>query len=198
MIVIIDNYDSFTYNLVQYYRQLKEEVKVYRNDETTIEEIASLKPTLIVLSPGPGTPRDSGISFSVIEYFHRIIPIFGVCLGMQIIVEFFGGNIVTANRPMHGMTSTIYHKGVGVFHNLPPSFNVTRYHSLVAKKSDMPNKLLITAETEDQTVMGVKHQFLPVEGVQFHPEAILTEYGYDVIENSLRMVAQANYRKEVF
>ncbi|SHM94042.1 anthranilate synthase component II [Gracilibacillus kekensis] len=198
MIVIIDNYDSFTYNLVQYYRQMREDVVVFRNDSTSIDEIASLNPTLLVLSPGPGTPTDSGISFRALKHFHNTIPVFGVCLGMQIIIEFFGGKIIRANKPMHGMTSTIHHENVGVFHNLPSFFNVTRYHSLVAKKNSMPNTLLITAQTEDQTVMAVKHQFLPIEGVQFHPEAILTEYGYELLENSLHLIGKSdNYRREV-
>ncbi|MFC4404878.1 anthranilate synthase component II [Gracilibacillus xinjiangensis] len=197
MIVVIDNYDSFTYNLVQYYRQMEEEVIVYRNDSTTIEQIASVKPTLLVLSPGPGSPADSGISFAVLEHFHKITPIFGVCLGMQIIIEFFGGNVFPSNQPMHGMTSRIHHKNIGIFNGLPPMFNVTRYHSLIAGKSNLPKDLLVSAQTNDQTIMAVKHQHLPVEGVQFHPEAILTEYGYELIRNSLRMIKQVDYQKDV-
>ncbi|WP_058306797.1 anthranilate synthase component II [Gracilibacillus massiliensis] len=199
MIVIIDNYDSFTYNLVQYYRQMREDVVVFRNDKTSINEIAAINPTLLVLSPGPGSPADSGISFKALEHFHKVIPVFGVCLGMQIIIEFFGGEIVPASKPMHGMTSTIHHKNDGIFHNLPASFKVTRYHSLAANKNSMPNDLLITALTEEnQTVMAVKHQLLPIEGVQFHPEAILTEYGYELVKNSLKMRDQTvNYRREV-
>ncbi|GAE92823.1 anthranilate synthase [Gracilibacillus boraciitolerans JCM 21714] len=197
MIVIIDNFDSFTYNLVQYYRQMNEDVITFRNDATTIEEIESLNPSLLVLSPGPGTPINSGISFSVLTYFHNKIPIFGVCLGMQIIVEFFGGEIIKAKRPMHGMTSAIHHQNLGVFHSLPSSFQVTRYHSLVANMKTMPDELIVSAQTKDKTVMAVKHTFLPIEGVQFHPEAILTEYGYNIIGNSLRMIDHTAYRREV-
>src|SRR5699024_7381983 len=145
MIVIIDNYDSFTYNLVQYYRQMREDVVVYRNDSTSIAEIASVKPSLLVLSPGPGSPADSGISLEVLKHFHKKIPIFGVCLGMQIIVDFFGGNIMEANEPMHGMTSQIHHNNIGLFSNLPSTFTVTRYHSLVANKNTLPKELFITA-----------------------------------------------------
>ncbi|SER79356.1 para-aminobenzoate synthetase component 2 [Gracilibacillus ureilyticus] len=188
MIVIIDNYDSFTYNLVQYYRQMREDVTVYRNDSTTIEEIASLNPSLLVLSPGPGSPANSGISLKVLEHFHDRIPIFGVCLGMQIIVEYFGGNVVKSHEPVHGMTSLIHHKRTGVFHNLPSSFRVTRYHSLITDKYTFPQELSVTAVTDDDTIMAVKHQKYPIEGVQFHPEAILTEYGYELVANSLRMI----------
>ncbi|WP_208588997.1 anthranilate synthase component II [Gracilibacillus suaedae] len=197
MIVIIDNYDSFTYNLVQYYRQMRENVVVYRNDATTIEEIASMQPSLLVLSPGPGAPADSGISPDILEHFHQLIPIFGVCLGMQVIVEFFGGSITPAHKPMHGMTSTIHHKNIGVFNGLPRSFDVARYHSLIANNNTMPNEILVTAQSEDQTVMAVQHQQLPIEGVQFHPEAILTDYGYEIVKNSLRLIQPTTYRKDV-
>ncbi|WP_163536531.1 aminodeoxychorismate/anthranilate synthase component II [Gracilibacillus sp. YIM 98692] len=185
MIVIIDNYDSFTYNLVQYYRQLSEGVVVFRHDQTTIKEIENKQPTLIVLSPGPGTPNDSGICLDVMKHFYQKTPIFGVCLGMQVIIQFFGGRIKKANQPMHGKTSLIQHTDQGVFHDLPNPLSVARYHSLVADRPSFPfEELHITAETKNGEVMGVKHAQLNVEGIQFHPEAILTDYGFHMIKNS--------------
>ncbi|KAB8131756.1 aminodeoxychorismate/anthranilate synthase component II [Gracilibacillus oryzae] len=193
MILIIDNYDSFTYNLVQYYRELSKEVVVYRNDQISIAQIKSLDPELIVLSPGPGTPKDSGICLPILKNLYTDTPIFGVCLGMQIIVEFFGGSIVSSGQPMHGINSSISHNQTGVFQNLPSPLSVTRYHSLAADKCSFPDDLLITAETNDQLIMAVKHTNLAIEGVQFHPEAILTEHGFEIVQNSLLL----NKPKEV-
>lgn len=195
MIVIIDNYDSFTYNLVQYYKQIHTDVIVFRNDAITVAQLKDLHPTLIVLSPGPGSPTDSGICKEILQTFYQDTPIFGVCLGMQIIVEFFDGKIVPSANPVHGMTSMITHTNHGVFNGLPQSFNVTRYHSLIADKNSL-SKLDISAHTEDDLIMAVKHPTYPIEGVQFHPEAILTEYGFELIKNSLSLQLHPIIRKE--
>lgn len=190
MLLMIDNYDSFTYNLVQYLGELGEDVQVYRNDQITPDQIAELAPARIVLSPGPCTPSEAGVSLEVVEHFAGKMPIFGVCLGHQSIGQAFGGRIIHAREVMHGKTSAIYHHGQGVFAGLPNPFTVVRYHSLVIEKATAPDCLDITAWTQTpdgamDEIMGVRHQTLPVEGVQFHPESILTEHGHALLRNFL-------------
>jgi anthranilate synthase component 2 len=185
MLLMIDNYDSFTYNLVQYFGELGEEVMVFRNDEITSDEVERLKPERIVISPGPCTPNEAGISVSLIEHYSDRVPILGVCLGHQSIGQAFGGKIIHARQLMHGKTSPVFHKGTGVFRDLPNPFTATRYHSLVIERESLPEGLEITAWTEDGEIMGVRHKTLPVEGLQFHPESILTEYGHRLLENFL-------------
>jgi anthranilate synthase component 2 len=192
MLLMIDNYDSFTYNIVQYLGELKANVKVVRNDEISANDIASLKPDRIVISPGPCSPSEAGISLETIKQFAGKIPILGVCLGHQSIGQAFGGDVVRAGKVMHGKTSLIYHNGKGVFRNLPSPFRATRYHSLVVKKETLPECLEITAWTqhEDGTmdeIMGLRHKTLQIEGVQFHPESILTEHGHQLLQNFLDM-----------
>ena len=186
MLLMIDNYDSFTYNLVQYLGELGEEVSVFRNDEITLEQIEALHPSRIVISPGPCTPDQAGISVPLIRRFAGKLPILGVCLGHQSIGQAFGGKIVHAAQLMHGKTSDIRHKDAGVFHGLPNPLTATRYHSLVIEKKSLPACLEVTAWTDDGEIMGVRHRDLPVEGVQFHPESILTEKGHDLLANFLR------------
>ena len=186
MLLMIDNYDSFTYNLVQYLGELGEEVRVFRNDEITLEQIEALHPSRIVISPGPCTPNEAGISVPLIRRFAGQLPILGVCLGHQSIGQAFGGKIVHATQLMHGKTSDIRHKHAGVFHGLPNPLTATRYHSLVIEKKSLPACLEVTAWTDDGEIMGVRHRELPVEGVQFHPESILTEKGHDLLANFLR------------
>ncbi len=187
MLLMLDNYDSFTYNLVQYFGELGEDVRVYRNDEIDLEAIAALKPDRIVVSPGPCTPNEAGISVPLIKHFAGKVPILGVCLGHQSIGQAFGGKIVHAKQLMHGKTSMIQHKGIGVFRGLPNPFRATRYHSLVIERASLPDCLEITAWTEDGEIMGVRHKTLAVEGVQFHPESILTEHGHALLKNFLDM-----------
>lgn len=183
MILMIDNYDSFTYNLVQYLGEMGQQLKVFRNDKITIEEIEALKPDRIVISPGPCTPLEAGISVPTIKHFAGKVPILGVCLGHQSIGQAFGGEIVRASRLMHGKTSMIYHDGEGIFKGLPNPFEATRYHSLVIRRETMPDCLQITAETDMREVMGVRHKEYPIEGVQFHPESILTQEGKKLLAN---------------
>jgi anthranilate synthase component II len=185
MLLMIDNYDSFTYNLVQYFGELGETVKVVRNDEATVDEIAALAPARIVISPGPCTPTQAGISLELIERLKGRIPILGVCLGHQAIGQAFGGRVIHAKTLMHGKVSRIHHEGRGVFSGLPAPFNATRYHSLAIERSSCPAELEITAWNEDGEIMGVRHRSLPVEGVQFHPESILTEHGHALLRNFL-------------
>ncbi len=190
MLVMIDNYDSFTYNLVQYFGELGAEVQVYRNDQITVEELAALNPERIVISPGPCTPNEAGISLAAIEYFAGKVPLLGVCLGHQSIGQAFGGKIVHARQIMHGKISLIHHKDVGVFKGLDNPVEATRYHSLVIEKESLPDCLEITAWTETpeggfDEIMGVRHKTLAVEGVQFHPESILTRQGHDMLKNFL-------------
>lgn len=190
MILMIDNYDSFTYNLVQYLGELKADVKVVRNDEITIAEIAAMKPEKIVISPGPCTPNEAGVSVDTIKTFAGKIPLLGVCLGHQSIGQAFGGNVIRAPFVMHGKTSSVYHNNKGVFSGLKNPFQATRYHSLVIEKETIPECLEITAWTQNEDgsmaeIMGVKHKTLAVEGVQFHPESILTEHGHDMLRNFL-------------
>ena len=188
MILMIDNYDSFTYNLVQYLGELGAEVKTVRNDAITTKEIRTLDPLGIVISPGPCTPDDAGISLDVVSELGSLFPILGVCLGHQCIGQVFGGQVVRADKVMHGKTSMMHHRGEGVFAGLPQPFEATRYHSLVLKKDTMPECLEVTAWTEQpggevEEIMGVRHNTLPVEGVQFHPESILTRCGHDLLQN---------------
>jgi anthranilate synthase component 2 len=185
MIVVIDNYDSFTYNLVQYLGELGAELAVYRNDQVTIDELEALDPSHIVISPGPGTPKDGGVSNAVIREFHRRVPILGVCLGHQCIAHVFGGEVSRAPRLMHGKTSTIYHTGQGIFDNLSKTFTATRYHSLIVQEP-LPDVLKLTAFTIEGEVMGISHRNVPTFGVQFHPESILTAEGKRLLWNFLR------------
>lgn len=185
MLLMIDNYDSFTYNLVQYLGELGEDIRVFRNNRIKVEEIGKLNPELIVISPGPCTPKEAGISVEVVRHFTGKIPILGVCLGHQSIGAAYGGEIVGAGRLMHGKTSTIHHDGRTVFQGLPNPFEATRYHSLVIKRETVPDCLEISAWTEDGEIMGVRHKEYIVEGVQFHPESILTTVGKDLLKNFL-------------
>ena len=190
MILMIDNYDSFTYNIVQYLLELGAEVEVRRNDEITIAEIEAMAPEKIVISPGPCTPNESGISLETVDHFAGKIPILGICLGHQSIGQSFGGTIVRAGSVMHGKTSAIHHNGEGVFAGLKQPFEATRYHSLVVDKATLPSTLEVTAWTEKDgevdEIMGLRHRELGIEGVQFHPESILTEHGYDLLNNFLK------------
>ncbi len=190
MLLMIDNYDSFTYNLVQYFGELGEDVRVVRNDELTVDAIAALGPARIVISPGPCTPNEAGVSLQLIERLAGRIPILGVCLGHQSIGQAFGGEVVRAKRIMHGKTSMIRHRGLGVFGGLPDPFEATRYHSLVVARESLPDCLEVTAWTESDDgsfdeIMGLRHKTLAVEGVQFHPESILTQHGHDLLRNFL-------------
>ena len=190
MLVMIDNYDSFTFNIVQYFAQLGMDVRVFRNDEVTLEAIQALKPTHLVISPGPCSPNEAGISMDAIRYFAGKLPILGVCLGHQSIGQVFGGKIILAKQVMHGKTSLIYHTGEGVFANLPNPYTATRYHSLVIDQASCPSVLKITAWTQNDKgdrdeIMAVKHLHFPIEGVQFHPESILTEHGHALLKNFL-------------
>ncbi|MGB4811697.1 MAG: aminodeoxychorismate/anthranilate synthase component II [Methylophilaceae bacterium] len=186
MLLMIDNYDSFTYNLVQYFGELGQDVQVYRNDEISLDKIHELNPEKIVISPGPCTPNEAGISLALIHAFAGKIPLLGVCLGHQSIGQAFGGKIIKAKTLMHGKTSLIYHKSIGVFKGLPNPYTATRYHSLVIERETIPDCLEITAWTDDGEIMGVKHKTLAVEGVQFHPESILTEHGHALLDNFLK------------
>lgn len=187
MILIIDNYDSFTYNLVQYLGELGEELQVYRNDQINIPQIEKLHPKRIVISPGPGTPKDAGISEAVIRHFAGKVPILGVCLGHQAIGEVFGGQVVRASRIMHGKTSDIHHDGKTIFQGLPNPFKATRYHSLIVEKKSLPKDFEISAWTKEGEIMGLRHKHLKVEGVQFHPESILTSSGKQLLANFLSL-----------
>lgn len=186
MILVIDNYDSFTYNLVQYLAELGEDLEVFRNDKITIDKIKALKPKHIVISPGPGRPKDAGISKEVIKRFSGKIPILGVCLGHQCIGEVFGGKVVGAKRLMHGKTSLIYHNKKTIFKKIKSPFSATRYHSLIVEKKSLPKCLDIIAWTKENEIMGLKHKTLPVWGVQFHPESILTAEGKNILKNFIR------------
>ena len=186
MLLMIDNYDSFTYNLVQYLGELGEDVRVHRNDQITLAQIEALKPDHIVISPGPCTPNEAGVSVETIQKFGGRFPILGVCLGHQSIGQAYGGKIVRAGQLMHGKTSMIQHANKGVFAGLPAPFEATRYHSLVIERASLPEVLEITAWTDDGEIMGVRHKTLPVEGVQFHPESILTQHGHDLLANFLK------------
>jgi anthranilate synthase component 2 len=189
MLLMIDNYDSFTYNIVQYFGELGEDVRVYRNDEITIEQIEALDPDRICISPGPKAPAQAGISVQVLKHFAGKKPILGVCLGHQAIGEAFGGNVIRAREVMHGKTSPIAHTGVGVFKDLPSPFTVIRYHSLAIERASLPACLEVTAWTDDGEIMGVRHKQFDIEGVQFHPESILSEHGHAILKNFLERSA---------
>ncbi len=185
MILVIDNYDSFTYNLVQYLEGFGKEVKVFRNDQITLEKIEELSPLCIVISPGPGTPSKAGISVEVIKRFGKRIPILGVCLGHQAIAEAFGGKVVRAKRIMHGKTSLIYHDGRTIYRGIPNPFEAVRYHSLIVERESLPDELEISAWTDMDEIMGIRHKEYPIEGVQFHPESIMTQKGKEILKNFL-------------
>lgn len=192
MLLMIDNYDSFTYNVVQYLGELGADVQVYRNDEITVEEIEALNPSKLVVSPGPCTPNEAGVSMAAIKYFAGKLPILGVCLGHQSIASVFGGDVVRAGQVMHGKTSPVFHRDEGVFKGLKNPFEATRYHSLVVKRETLPSCLEMTAWTQTQdgaveNIMGIRHREFPIEGVQFHPESILTEHGHDLFKNFLQL-----------
>jgi anthranilate synthase/aminodeoxychorismate synthase-like glutamine amidotransferase len=187
MLLMIDNYDSFTYNLVQYLGELGQDPKVYRNNKVSIPELEKMRPERIVISPGPGTPRDAGISVELIRHFAGKVPLLGVCLGHQSIGEAFGGDVIRAPYLMHGKTSMIHHDGTTIFSGLPDLFEATRYHSLIIKRESLPPVLEVTAWTDDGIIMGVRHKQFKVEGVQFHPESILTGVGKDLLRNFLKL-----------
>ena len=188
MLLMIDNYDSFTFNLVQYFGELGEDVRVIRNDEMTLAALRALRPSTIVISPGPGTPDDAGVSLEILQRLGGEVPVFGVCLGHQSIGQAFGGKVIRAKEIMHGKTSMIHHAGKGVFAGLPVPFEATRYHSLVVEQESLPDCLEVTAWTEQadgslDEIMGLRHRTLPIEGVQFHPESILTQHGHAMLRN---------------
>jgi len=187
MLLMIDNYDSFTYNLVQYFGELGQDVHVYRNDKITIEEMEALRPQQLVVSPGPCTPNEAGISVDAIRHFSGRLPVLGVCLGHQSLAVAFGGEVVRADRLMHGKTSMIHHDGKTVFRDLPNPFEATRYHSLLVNRATVPECLEVSAETAEGEIMGLRHRTLGVEGVQFHPESILTAAGKDLLRNFLKL-----------
>ncbi len=185
MLLVIDNYDSFTYNLVQYFGELGEDVRVFRNDAITLKEIAAMKPGRLVISPGPCSPKEAGISVAAIQEFAGKLPILGVCLGHQSIGYAFGGEIVHAQQLMHGKLSPVHHADSGIFSGLPNPFNATRYHSLAIRRETLPDCLEVTAWTDDGEIMGVRHKTLDIQGVQFHPESIMTEHGHALLKNFL-------------
>ena len=187
MLLIIDNYDSFTYNLVQYFGELGAEMKIIRNDAMNVAEIRALQPSRICISPGPCTPNEAGVSCAVIEAFGPHIPILGVCLGHQSIGQVYGGDVIRADRLMHGKTSPIHHNGTSVFKGVPSPFEATRYHSLIVKRETLPECLVITAWTAENEIMGLRHKQHPVHGVQFHPESILTQEGMQLLKNFLSL-----------
>lgn len=191
MLLMIDNYDSFTYNIVHYFQELNADIRVFRHDEISLEQIEQLQPDHLVISPGPCTPDEAGISLAAIEYFSGKLPVLGVCLGHQSLAQVFGGQVIRAKEVMHGKTSPVYHTGQGVFSGLPSPFEATRYHSLVVDQNSLPDCLEITAWTQQDDgtldeIMGLRHKTLPVEGVQFHPESILTAHGHDMLKNFLK------------
>lgn len=194
MIVVIDNYDSFTYNLVQYLAELGAAVAVYRNDELRVDQVRALQPEGILISPGPGNPDEAGISLELLAKLSAEVPILGVCLGHQAIGQAFGGRVVRAQRLMHGRTSPILHDGTGVFAGLPSPFVATRYHSLIVERESLNDSLRVTAWTEEGEIMGLAHRTLPVEGVQFHPESFLTEHGHALLESFLRRLPEHGRR----
>jgi anthranilate synthase component 2 len=186
MLLMIDNYDSFTYNLVQYFGELGEDVRTVRNDEVTLEEIVAMQPERICISPGPCTPHEAGVSVPVLQELAGKLPILGVCLGHQAIGAAFGGKVVRAKQVMHGKTDLLHHTGVGVFKGLPDPYTITRYHSLAIERASLPDCLEVTAWTSDGEIMGVRHKTFDIEGVQFHPESILTEHGHELLQNFLK------------
>lgn len=192
MILMIDNYDSFTYNLVHYLAELGEEVVVYRNDKIELEDIGKMDPDMMVISPGPCTPKEAGISVDAIKEFAGRMPILGVCLGHQSVAYAYGGDIVRADRLLHGKTSEIYHDGKGIYKNIPDPFEATRYHSLLVKKETLPNCFEITAWTDENEIMGIRHKEHMIEAVQFHPESILTKHGKDLLKNFITLAKKYN------
>jgi anthranilate synthase/aminodeoxychorismate synthase-like glutamine amidotransferase len=190
MVLVIDNYDSFTYNLVQYLGEMQVDLQVHRNDQVSMDQIRELKPDRILISPGPCSPKESGLSNDIIKTFGPTIPLLGVCLGHQCIGHTFGASVVVNYRMMHGKTSPIKHNGKDLFQGMPNPFLATRYHSLVIKRDTMPDFLEVTAETDEGEIMGIKHRDLPIWGVQFHPESILTEHGREILRNFLRLKAE--------
>lgn len=190
MFVMIDNYDSFVYNLVRYFEELEAEILVFRNDKITLEELEVLNPDGIIISPGPKSPKDSGICRDIVEKFKGKIPILGICLGHQVIGDVFGGNVIKGKEPVHGKVFEVYHDGEGIFRNIKNPINVTRYHSLIIERESIPDDLIITAETEDGIIMGLKHSNYFIHGVQFHPEAELTECGHEMLKNFIDMVKE--------
>ena len=186
MILVLDNYDSFTYNLVQYLGELGAQVRVVRNDEHSVDEVAAMGARAVVLSPGPCTPNEAGITLALIERLAGRVPVFGVCLGHQAIGQAFGGKVVRAKQVMHGKVSRIRHDGAGAFREIPDGFTATRYHSLVVERESLPACLAVSAESDDGEIMGLRHRSLPVEGVQFHPEALLTEHGHKLLQNFIQ------------
>jgi para-aminobenzoate synthetase component 2 len=190
MLLVIDNYDSFTYNLVQYLGELEAEMRIFRNDEITPGEAVDLQPRGLLLSPGPCSPNEAGISLSLLETFAGKIPIFGVCLGHQCIGQAFGGKVIRAARLMHGKTSPIHHRGTDLFEGLPSPFSATRYHSLIVERDSLPDCLEITAETEEGEIMGLRHRELPIWGVQFHPESLATEHGLALMRNFMTLMGE--------
>lgn len=191
MFLMIDNYDSFVYNLVRYFEELEQEMLVYRNDDITIEQMETINPRGIVLSPGPKDPAETGICQEIIRHFSNRIPVLGVCLGHQTIAHVFGANIVKGKRPMHGKVTKMNHTGEGILKNIPSPMNVTRYHSLVVEEASLPEDFWVTGRSEDGVIMALKHKRLLLEGVQFHPEAVLTEYGHALLENYIDWCKEA-------
>ena len=191
MILMIDNYDSFTYNLVHYIAELGEDVEVYRNDKITVEEVGRINPDVIVVSPGPCTPKEAGVSVDVIKEFAGRIPVLGVCLGHQSMAYAYGAQIIRADRLLHGKTSLIHHDGNGIYKDIPDPFEATRYHSLLVDKKTLPEEFIVTAWTDEGEIMGIRHKELLLEGVQFHPESILTKHGKDLLGNFIRMAKGA-------
>lgn len=187
MLIMIDNYDSFVYNLVRYFNELEAEVLVYRNDEITIDEIKGLNPKGIIISPGPKSPKESGICLECVREFKGKVPILGICLGHQVIAHEFGGEVKEGKEPVHGKVHFISNDGKGVFNNLPDEFKVTRYHSLEVDETTMPEELQVTARTKDGVVMGIRHKSYQIEGVQFHPEAVLTQFGHEMLQNFIKI-----------
>ena len=196
MLLMIDNYDSFTYNLVQYFGELGQQVSVYRNDALTLDKIDMLKPRMIVISPGPGRPADAGISKALIGRFKGVYPILGVCLGHQCIGEVFGAAVVRAQRIMHGKTSAVFHDGKTIFRGLPSPFEATRYHSLIVKKETLPDCFTVSAWTDHDEIMGIRHRGYPVEGIQFHPESVLTSCGKELLRNFLAEAERFGSKKK--
>jgi anthranilate synthase/aminodeoxychorismate synthase-like glutamine amidotransferase len=194
VILVIDNYDSFTYNLVQYLGELGAKVVVHRNDEISVDEVSALAPEGVLISPGPGTPDEAGITLELLARLAGSFPIFGVCLGHQAIGQAFGGRVIRAGRLMHGRTSPIVHDGIGVFAGLPSPFTATRYHSLIVERESLVPELQVTAWTEQGEIMGLRHRTLDVEGVQFHPESFLTEHGHALLDNFLRRLPEQGRR----
>ncbi len=184
---MIDNYDSFVYNLVRYFEELGEKIILFRNDEITVDQIKVIRPKGIIISPGPKRPEESGNSLQIVDFYKDKLPILGICLGHQIIAHVFGAKIIHGERPMHGKLSNVYHRNQGIFEGLPQGFQVTRYHSLIVERESLPECIEVTCETEEGVIMGLKHKAYPIESVQFHPEAELTQYGHDMLKSFIKI-----------